>query len=149
MAPRRLRLRRCMDVDRDLRRHQNCPARLVGERTAEDAEVFIRDLASRLTNRVRLTTDGLRLSVQGGDRLPRDIDYAMLHSTATAPLACTGINVRKINGNPNPDKARTSYMERQEPYYANGYAPLHPIHLRVQHERRKPWAVRDIAALLD
>ena len=36
------------------------PTWLVGERTAFDAEVFMRDLASRLTNRVQLTTDGHR-----------------------------------------------------------------------------------------
>lgn len=40
------------------------PSWLVGERTALDAEVFMRDLASRLSNRVQLTTDGLKLHVR-------------------------------------------------------------------------------------
>jgi hypothetical protein len=39
------------------------PSWLVGENTAFDAEMFMRDLASRLTNRVQLITDGLRLYV--------------------------------------------------------------------------------------
>lgn len=34
-------------------------------------------------------------------------------SAATAPAVCTGIDVRKVNGNPNLDKASTSYVERQ------------------------------------
>jgi transposase-like protein len=37
------------------------PCWLVGERTYEDAEYFIRDLASRLAHRVQLTTDGLHM----------------------------------------------------------------------------------------
>jgi hypothetical protein len=39
------------------------PSWLVGERTAEDAEVFMRDVASRLSHRVQLTTGGLRFYV--------------------------------------------------------------------------------------
>lgn len=101
------------------------PSWLVGERTAEDAEVFIRDLASRLANRVQLTTDGLRLYVRAVETaFHGDIDYAMLHKIYDAPAGddnerryspavCTGIEIRRVNGNPNLDKASTSYVERQ------------------------------------
>lgn len=101
------------------------PSWLVGERTAEDAEVFIRDLASRLANRVQLTTDGLRLYVNAVETaFHGDIDYAMLHKIYDAPAGednerryspavCTGIEIRRVNGNPNLDKASTSYVERQ------------------------------------
>lgn len=101
------------------------PSWLVGERTAEDAEVFIRDLASRLANRVQLTTDGLRLYVRAVETaFHGDIDYAMLHKIYDAPVGednerryspavCTGIEIRRVNGNPNLDKASTSYVERQ------------------------------------
>jgi len=34
------------------------PTWLVGDRTADDADVFLRDLASRLANRIQLSTDG-------------------------------------------------------------------------------------------
>ncbi|WP_066917041.1 transposase [Mycobacterium interjectum] len=101
------------------------PSWLVGERTADDAEVFIRDLASRLANRVQLTTDGLRLYVRAVETaFHGDIDYAMLHKIYDAPAGegnerryspavCTGIEIRKVNGNPNLAKASTSYVERQ------------------------------------
>src|SRR3954454_11222923 len=36
------------------------PTWLVGERTVDDADVFMRDLARRLSHRVQLTTDGHR-----------------------------------------------------------------------------------------
>ncbi len=70
------------------------PCWLVGERTVDDAEFFIRDLASRLRHRVQLTTDGLRLYVLAVDRAFRgDIDYAQL---------------RKIYGTPREGQARYS-----------------------------------------
>jgi IS1 family transposase len=101
------------------------PSWLVGERTAEDAEVFMRDLASRLANRVQLTTDGLRLYVNAVEStFAGDIDYAMLHKIYNSPdgvenerryspAVCTGIDVRLVNGNPDLSKASTSYVERQ------------------------------------
>jgi IS1 family transposase len=101
------------------------PSWLVGERTAEDAEVFIRDLASRLANRVQLTTDGLRLYVNAVEKtFHGDIDYAQLHKIYESPdtefnerryspAICTGIDIRKVNGNPDMDKVSTSYVERQ------------------------------------
>jgi hypothetical protein len=101
------------------------PSWLVGERTADDAEVFMRDLASRLANRVQLTTDGLKLYVKAVETVfAGDIDYAVLHKIYDSaagtgnerrysPAVCTGIEIRKVNGNPNLAKASTSFVERQ------------------------------------
>ncbi|KZS68257.1 transposase [Mycobacterium ostraviense] len=101
------------------------PSWLVGERTAFDAEVFMRDLASRLASRIQLTTDGLRLYVNAVETaFAGDIDYAVLHKLYDAPggadnerhyspAVCTGIEIRKVNGDPDMDKASTSYVERQ------------------------------------
>lgn len=87
--------------------------------------MFIRDLARRLANRVQLTTDGLRLYVNAVENtFHGDIDYAMLHKIYESPdtefnerryspAVCTGINIQKINGNPDLSKASTSYVERQ------------------------------------
>ncbi len=101
------------------------PTWLVGERTVNDASVFMNDLARRLAGRVQLTTDGHRAymqAVQGafGD----EIDYAMLHKLygppeglpqerRYSPAVCTGIDKRPITGLPDPDKVSTSYVERQ------------------------------------
>lgn len=101
------------------------PSWLVGERTADDAEVVMRDLASRLANRVQLTTDGLRLYVNAVEAtFAGDIDYAVLHKIYNSPggvenerryspAVCTGIEIRHVNGNPDLAKASTSYVERQ------------------------------------
>jgi IS1 family transposase len=101
------------------------PSWLVGERTADDAEVFMRDLASRLANRVQLTTDGLRLYVNAVETaFAGDVDYAMLHKIYDSPVGaenerryspavCTGIDVRRVNGTLDLSKASTSYVERQ------------------------------------
>jgi hypothetical protein len=92
-----------VDVDRDLRRTKLVPSWLVGERTAFDAEVFMRDLASRLTIRVQLTTDGHRAYFNAVDTaFGSAIDYAVLHkithppsyqtmSAATVPPSAPGL----------------------------------------------------------
>jgi hypothetical protein len=55
------------------------PSFLVGARDGETAGVFIDDLASRLSHRVQLTTDGHRAYLQAvEDGFGGDIDYAML-----------------------------------------------------------------------
>jgi hypothetical protein len=85
----------------------------------------MRDLASRLSNRIQLTTDGLRLYVNAVETaFGSDIDYAMLHKIYDAPAGegnecryspavCTGIEVRVVQGQPPLAKASTSYVERQ------------------------------------
>lgn len=96
---------------------------LVGDRTAENALVLMEDLKSRLTNRVQLTTDGLKSyleAVEGAFGV--DIDYAMLvkiyGDTAEgqkrySPAECTGIKKTVIQGKPNMGDVNTSYVERQ------------------------------------
>jgi hypothetical protein len=59
----------------------------VGERTGYDAEVFMRDLASRLSNRVQLATDGNKSYLNAVDTaFGSSIDYgAMLHKIYESP----------------------------------------------------------------
>jgi IS1 family transposase len=100
------------------------PSWLVGERTVPDAWVFMSDLASRLENRVQLTTDGHQPYVKAVDAAFGDeIDYAMLHKLCGqdprederrySPAVCTGIDIRPMTGKPDPEKISTSYVERQ------------------------------------
>jgi IS1 family transposase len=100
------------------------PSWLVGERTVPDAWVFMSDLASRLENRVQLTTDGHQSYIKAVDAAFGDeIDYAMLHKLygqdprederRYSPAVCTGIDIRPMTGNPDPDRISTSYVERQ------------------------------------
>ncbi len=101
------------------------PSWLIGDRSGDTAEVFMRDLASRLSNRVQLTTDGHKPYLSAVEAaFGAEIDYAMLHKIYGAatgksderrysPAVCTGIDIRPVTGNPNIDKASTSYVERQ------------------------------------
>lgn len=101
---------------------------LVSDRSGEAAVSFMRDVASRLAGRVQLTTDGHKPYLEAvDDAFGSEIDYAVLMKlygapeTADAsptarrysPNECTGIEIRTIQGNPDPDHISTSYVERQ------------------------------------
>lgn len=96
----------------------------VGGRDAEFAHSFMDDLASRLNNRVQLTTDGHKAylnAVEGA--FGNDIDYAMLVKMYGAspdsakgrysPAECTGIKKTAKIGKPDAKHVSTSYAERQ------------------------------------
>ena len=96
---------------------------LVGERTAIYARKFIDDLASRLANRVQLTTDGHRPYLTAVERsFGNDVDYAMLDkiynappnqgTTRYSPAECCGTRKIKVKGNPDMAQVSTSYVER-------------------------------------
>jgi len=95
----------------------------VGTRDADAAWTFMHDLASRLKNRVQLTTDGHRAYLDAVDSaFPGGIDYAMLvklYGTPPegqrrySPAVCLSAETSVIRGNPDPDHINTSYVERQ------------------------------------
>lgn len=98
------------------------PSFLVGLRDAYCADMFMRDLAGRLTSRVQLSTDGFRGYLTAVDNAFGDnIDYAMLIKTYGAdksdgkysPPECIGCERKAITGSPDPDLVSTSYAERQ------------------------------------
>lgn len=102
------------------------PSWLVGDRSADTAVTFMADLASRLANRVQLTTDGhkayLIAVADAFDGTP--IDYAMLVKIYNEPKAegnekryspgeCCGARKEEVKGDPDPKHISTSYVERQ------------------------------------
>jgi IS1 family transposase len=99
------------------------PSWHVGNRDAGSATEFISDLASRLKNRVQLTTDGLRVYVEAVESaFWKGIDYAMLikmygadrSTEATySPAQCIGTRTVTVLGIPNEKHISTSYVERQ------------------------------------
>lgn len=101
------------------------PSFLVGKRDAEYCHVFMLDLASRLSNRVQLTTDGHRMYLNAAENaFGSEIDYTMLirvygksesktDERRYSPVECTGAETHQICGNPNIDKISTSLVERQ------------------------------------
>lgn len=98
------------------------PSWLVGERTSDDAEVFLADLASRMADRIQLSTDGHRIyEATVGQAFGRNVDWAQIQKQyATAPEqgkysppVCIGTKRRPLKGDPDPDRISTSYVERQ------------------------------------
>jgi IS1 family transposase len=99
------------------------PSWYVGKRTALDALEFMRDVASRLDNRVQLSTDGHGAYLVAVDRaFDGEIDYAMIQKMygtdpkddqrRYSPAVCTGVERRVVLGDPDPDLISTSYVER-------------------------------------
>lgn len=96
---------------------------MVGDRGGETAKVFIDDLASRLTHRVQLTTDGHKAYLEAIEgAFGCEIDYAMLiklygqepeGDKRYSPSKCTGTRTEVITGAPDKAKISTSYVERQ------------------------------------
>jgi IS1 family transposase len=97
------------------------PSWLVGERTSDDAEYFLTDLASRLEGRIQLSTDGHRI-YEGtvGPAFRQNVDWAQIQKQFSggedgkySPPACIGSKRRVVKGDPDPDRISTSYVERQ------------------------------------
>ena len=97
----------------------------VGNRSAESADVFMKDVASRLANRVQLTTDGHKAYLDAvEDAFDGDIDYAQLvklygsldggmNEKRYSPADYTGQIKKAVTGNPREKFISTSYVERQ------------------------------------
>jgi IS1 family transposase len=100
------------------------PCWRIGGRNAWHAQHFMYDLASRLANRVQLTTDGHRVYLQAVEgAFGNDVDYAMLvklygneprgNETRYSPAQCIGAIATPIVGNPEKRHISTSFVERQ------------------------------------
>ena len=97
---------------------------MVGGRNAEYANAFMDDVASRLANRVQMTTDGHKAYLEAIEgSFGGDIDYAQLikmygNAPETfkgrySPADCTGIVKRTVEGQPDEKHISTSFVERQ------------------------------------
>jgi IS1 family transposase len=100
------------------------PSWLVGERTSDDAYVFLCDLASRMADRIQLSTDGFRgYESTVGPAFKLKVDWGQIQKiyrtnpqggeTKYSPAICTGTKVRVLKGDPDMDRVSTSYVERQ------------------------------------
>lgn len=96
---------------------------LVGLRDAGCATDFMQDVASRLANRIQLTTDGHKMYLSAvDDAFGGNIDYSMLvklygsagdGETRYSPAKCLGCIPQPVSGDPDPKHISTSYVERQ------------------------------------
>jgi len=96
---------------------------MCGDRGASTARDFMEDVASRIINRIQLTTDGHRVYAEAVElAFGSEIDYAMLVKVYGAsndgesrysPATCIGCRTGVLSGNPDPKHISTSYVERQ------------------------------------
>lgn len=101
------------------------PSWLVGTRDAEYAQIFVRDLASRIKGRTQLTSDGHKAYLRAvDDAFGADVDYSMLVKLYGNPEGnqqerrysagqCCGTITGTVCGDPDPAHVSTSYVERQ------------------------------------
>lgn len=97
----------------------------VGDRSFISAKEFMQDVASRLSNRVQLTTDGHKAYLNAvEDAFDGEIDYAQLikiygqpegsgNEKRYSPAECTGTDCNIVTGRPDEKFISTSYVERQ------------------------------------
>jgi IS1 family transposase len=98
------------------------PSFKVGKRDSDAAFEFIGDLASRLANRVQLTSDGHKPYLEAVEQsFGADIDYAVLIKIygdagvapgRYSPAPCMGAKKERVEGRPDPAHISTSYVER-------------------------------------
>jgi IS1 family transposase len=114
------------------------PSWRIGDRSSETAIAFFDDLASRLTSRAQITTDGHKAYLASRAQITTDghkayleaiegafgsdVDYAMLvkmygpspeGARRYSPAECIGAVKTRVEGDPDPDHVSTSYVERQ------------------------------------
>lgn len=99
------------------------PSWRIGARDSETALEFVTDLASRLSNRVQITSDGHRPYLEAIEgAFGNDVDYAMLiklygetveGQKRYSPADCIGIKKKRVVGNPDLCCVSTSFVERQ------------------------------------
>lgn len=103
------------------------PSWLVANRSIDSAMIFMEDLASRLKNRVQLTTDGHKAYLQAIESVfGGNIDYAQLvklygnefdskdkSARKYSPPECIETRKNLISGSPDAKLISTSFCERQ------------------------------------
>jgi IS1 family transposase len=99
------------------------PSWQLGQRDLATATEFVSDLASRLSNRAQITTDGHRPYLEAVETaFGMNVDYSILqkiygspqeNETRYSPARCIGVDVRHVSGSPDPKHISTSYIERQ------------------------------------
>jgi IS1 family transposase len=98
------------------------PAFKVGDRSQTTANAFVRDVASRMRNRVQISTDGLRAYVNAIEQtFGADVDYGQIVKAYGAeetdqrrysPPEVISCEKKIITGNPDVGLISTSYVER-------------------------------------
>jgi hypothetical protein len=98
---------------------------MVGNRSSATAYAFMKDVSSRLANRVQITADSHKMHRESVWQAFgwNNADYAMIDKAYRntmipedptrrySPAVCTGVKKEWMMGNPDMDKVSTSYVE--------------------------------------
>lgn len=100
------------------------PSFKVGKRDMATANAFVNDVASRMKNRVQISTDGLPGYVEAVERaFGMNVDYAQIvkvYESEAADAEVIRVDKRTFSGRPDLNLASTSHVER-----LNGTTRLH------------------------
>jgi len=99
------------------------PCWLVGQRTQADAISFMSDLADRMSQRIQITTDGLKAYRDAVEvAFGANVDFAQLikdygkdpsqPESRYSPAKCLSSETRVLQGDPDKRHISTSYVER-------------------------------------
>lgn len=99
------------------------PSYLVGKRDRTNANLFLSDLASRMSNRIQLSSDAMQAYVDAVDNaFGSDVDYGQIVKYYEAepigpgrysPPQVVDVQVTPMMGDPDPAHISTSFVERQ------------------------------------
>lgn len=99
------------------------PSWLVGDRSIQSAMYLMKDLKSRVVNRMQITTDGLKSYLIAVDSVfGEDVHYAQLiklygeaptGDKRYSPAECVGCRKSRVKGTPDKKHVSTSFVERQ------------------------------------
>ena len=96
----------------------------VGDRGADSAHTFMHDVASRIPNRIQITTDGLPVYLNAVESAFGDVDYATLNKIyggvgagktsggRYSPAKFMGATRATVKGRPDAGHVSTSFVER-------------------------------------
>jgi IS1 family transposase len=115
---------------------------MLGDRGADAAHTFMRDVASRISNRIQLTTDGHRVYAEAvEDAFGSEVDYAMLVKIrgierkpriALQPRNLYRMPNWSVERHARPKIHLYQLCGTSEPFHENGNAPIHAANERPQ-----------------
>jgi IS1 family transposase len=85
-----------------------------GKRDLDNTDIFVEDVAKRITGRIQVTTDSFRPYLQTTLKKIYAIpfDAKMEAARRYSPPQCTGVKIRVRAGAPRQDRISTSFVER-------------------------------------
>ena len=126
------------------------PSWFVGGRDSDAAIIFMDDLASRLANRVQLTSDGHRAYLEAVEgAFGADIDYAQLvklygespeAEKRYSPAVCIGAHKNPIEGNPRSEVHQHVICRAATSQCSDAHPPVYSADQCVLKEGREPRA---------